>query len=439
LNQPTKVRQPGSRVASGVAAHLYSQLITIITQLAGLPIFLQRWSADEYGQWLAISAVPAYLAIADVGILTAAGNLMSMHQARGEPDKLKQVFKAGLLVIFLVVPCFALLVGLLLLFLHFGLSRDQRGALFILTLAALMTVASGLFDALYRPYGKYPRVAFLLTTARVLEYAGTIAGLFTYGTLTSVAVGFLSGRVLAFAAMYVLARRDIPDVQWNLRGVNPRLVTGLAKAGVGFVSINFGSLLTLQGMIVLVGAQLGGTAVAIFSANRTLTRMLAQIAVLSGKSLAPEISALYGANNHSALEKLSRQMVYIVMSVTIIGAVALAHFGPPLLSYWSRGKLPFDRNLFSILLLTAVTTAYWQMQSVRLTATNRHQLLAFIFVIASVLALLVAYAGMSTYGIDSAAVGMLAADGIMILGATVALRRAALLPKRAHQPVRQIQ
>src|SRR6202167_2584301 len=96
--------KPGSRVASGVAAHLYSQVITVVTQLASVPIFLQRWNADTYGQWLAISAVPVYLTIADVGILTAAGNLMSMHNARGEREQLKSVFKAGLFVVLIVVP-----------------------------------------------------------------------------------------------------------------------------------------------------------------------------------------------------------------------------------------------------------------------------------------------------------------------------------------------
>ena len=96
----------------------------------------KRWNADTYGQWIAISAVPAYLTIADVGIMTAAGNLMSMHNARGEHQQVKSVFKAGLSVVLMVVPTVSTLAGLLLYFFSFGLSPDQRRALFMLTLPA---------------------------------------------------------------------------------------------------------------------------------------------------------------------------------------------------------------------------------------------------------------------------------------------------------------
>jgi O-antigen/teichoic acid export membrane protein len=421
----------GRRVFSGVAAHLYSQLVTIVTQLATLPVFLSRWDAELYGKWIALVAVPAYLAVADVGIVTAAGNMMSMHQARGEKKELQRVFQAALLVLLIVVPTLALLVGVGLLVLPLRLDVDERSALFLMTLACLVTVSCGLFDAAYRPFGKYPRVTFFLTSARVLEWLGTVAGLLWIGTLTSTAAGFLAGRVTAFLAMYIMARIDVPDVHWTLRRADTGLVGVLARAGLGFVSINLGNLLTLQGMVVLIGAMLNGTEVAIFNSNRTLTRMLAQIAVLSGKSLAPEVSALYGAQNHTALERLNRQVTLLVMGSTLAGALALSWFGPSLLNVWSRGKLPFSRELFSILLATSVTTAFWQIRAVRLTATNRHQLLSAIFVAASVSALLAAYFGIPHFGISAAAGGMLIADAIMIVGTGVALHRATTSPPAA--------
>jgi hypothetical protein len=39
--------EPKTRVLSGVVAQLYSQFITIVIQLASLPIFLTRWEAQE--------------------------------------------------------------------------------------------------------------------------------------------------------------------------------------------------------------------------------------------------------------------------------------------------------------------------------------------------------------------------------------------------------
>jgi O-antigen/teichoic acid export membrane protein len=416
-----KTTRPGARVASGVAAHLYSQVITVLTQLAAVPIFLQRWNAETYGQWLAISAVPVYLTIADVGILTAAGNLMSMHNARGEREQLKSVFKAGLMVVLMVVPVASALIGSLLLFFSFGMSTDQRGALFVLALAALLTVASGLFDAAYRSFGKYPKITFLLSTARVVEWVGMMIGLFVGGTLTSTALGYLAGRALSFSANFWFTKRDVPHIDWSVAGVDRRLAIKLAKSGLGFISITLGNSLTLQGMVVLVGTRLGGTAVAIFSTSRTLTRLLAQLAVLSGKSMSPEISALYGAGQQAAADKLIRHMSRIVMSVIVVGALILAPLSPTIMAIWSHGKIPFDRSVFYLLLAAAVVTSYWQIQAVRLTATNQHQVFAGLFVTTSVLVLVLTYLGLPMFGINAAAGGTLLADLLMVGGTFAAL------------------
>jgi O-antigen/teichoic acid export membrane protein len=424
----TPLSKPGARVASGVAAHLYSQVITVITQLASVPIFLQRWNADTYGQWLAISAVPVYLTIADVGILTAAGNLMSMHNARGEREQLKSVFKAGLFVVLIVVPVVSALIGALLLFFSFGMSTDQRGALFILALAALLTVASGLFDAAYRSFDKYPKITFLLSTARVIEWIGMMIGLFAGGTLTSTALGYMAGRALSFAGNFLFTRRDVPHIDWSVAGVDRRLAVSLAKSGLGFISITMGNSLTLQGMVVLVGARLGGTAVAIFSTSRTLTRLLAQLAVLSGKSMSPEISALYGSGQQAAADKLIKHMTRIVMSVIVVGALLLTPVSPTIMAIWSRGKIPFDRPVYYLLLAAAIVTSYWQIQAVRLTATNQHQVFAGLFVVTSVLVLVLTYLGMPRFGVNSAAAGTLLADLLMVVATFAALRFAASRP-----------
>ena len=414
--------KPGSRVASGVAAHLYSQVITVITQLAAVPLFLQRWNADTYGQWIAISAVPAYLTIADVGIMTAAGNLMSMHNARGEQQEVKSVFKAGLSVVLMVVPTVSTLAGLLLYFFTFGLSPDQRRALFMLTLAALITIASGLFDAAYRSCGKYPKITFQLSSARLAEWSGMLIGLFVGGTLTSTALGNLTGRIIAFALNFVFARTDVPHIEWNLNGVDLRLARRLAKSGLGFISITLGSLLTLQGMVVLVATQLGGTAVAIFSTSRTLTRLLAQLAVVSGKSMAPEVSALYGAGEQAAADKLIRRMTRLVLSAIAAGALVLAPLGSTIMAVWSHGKIPFNPSVFFLLLAAAVATSCWQIQSVRLTATNQHQLFATLFVSASALVLLLTYLALPMFGINAAAAGTLLTDLLMIVATFAAMR-----------------
>jgi len=415
--------QQKARVAAGVAAHLYAQGVTIVTQLATLPIFLARWSTEQYGQWIVLSALPVYLSLADFGIVTAGGNLMSMHKARGETSEVNRVFHSSIFIVVVMVPLLALCTVAPLLVFGFGLDIDHRSALAALILASLLNVGCGLFDSAYRPFGKYPKVTLLLTTARVVDWAGSIAGLFIGGSLTSAALGLLCGRLLSCTAIFLFALRDVPEVTWNLRQVDGKLVKQLIRSGIGFLSFPIGNMLTLQGMVVLVGAQLGGGAVALFNTSRTLSRLLAQLAILTGKSMAPEISRLFGAGKDHEADVLIKQLMWTILPLTLIGAVGLELLGPMILKHWSHGKIVFDRTVFTWLVAGAICAAYWQIRATKLTATNRHSLLATAFLIVSASALMVAYLTERSFGIAAAAASTCLVELAMVATTTWALAR----------------
>ncbi len=409
------VSEPRGRVLAAMAVHFYSQGITIVTQLASLPIFLSRWSASQYGDWLVLSAIPAYLAVADFGIVTAGGNMMTMYKARGEMVEVNRVFHSSIAIILVTVPLLALcLVGPILLY-GFGMSMDHRVALSALLCSSLINIACGLFDSAYRPFGRYARVTFFFTTGRVVDWVGTIVGLYAGGTLASAAIGLLIGRIGCALTMYFFALRDVPELEWKLGAADGKLVKQLVRSGIGFLSFPVSNILTLQGMVILVGAQLGGAAVAIFNTSRTLARLLSQLAILTGKSTSPEISRLYGAGKAHEGDVLIKQMMMAIVPLTIIGAIGLEILGPWILSHWSRGKVVFDRTVFTWLVVGAIFAAFWQIRSTQLTATNRHRTLATMFLVISVGALAAVYFLLKPLGISAVAAATCLVDVAMVL------------------------
>ena len=70
------------RLASGLGANGYSQLVTIVVQLMGVPIFLNAWGPRLYGEWLILFAIPAYFSISDLGFSQSAANDMTGRVAR---------------------------------------------------------------------------------------------------------------------------------------------------------------------------------------------------------------------------------------------------------------------------------------------------------------------------------------------------------------------
>jgi len=233
----------------------------------------------------------------------------------------------------------------------------------------------------------------------------------------------LLGRAASVAALTVMARHDVPEIRLNLRSADLKLIRQLLRSGFGFLAFPFGNIVTLQGMILLIGAQLGGAAVAVFNSIRVLTRMLTQISMLTGRSMAPEISLLHGAGDERAAAELTSRVLWKVVPITFAAAVLLAPLGSTILRIWSHGKLAIDTPVYVLLLTAAVASSFWQIKSIRLTATNRHSFLATIFAVASLFALLVAYIGDRRFGITAAAFATCLVEFIMILGTSSALRR----------------
>jgi Na+-driven multidrug efflux pump len=150
---------------------------------------------------------------------------------------------------------------------------------------------------------------------------------------------------------------------------------------------------------------------------------LAQLAILTGKAMAPEVSKLYGSGKGHEADDLIKQLLWTILPLTIVGAVALELLGQTILEHWSHGKIIFDRTVFTWLVAGAICAAYWQIRSTKLTATNRHSLLATMFLIVSASALLIAYLSARGFGIASTAASTCFVDFAMVLCTTWALAR----------------
>ena len=70
-----------SRLISGVGANAYAQGVTLVVQLVSTPALLAAFGAKTYGLWLVVSALPTYIALADLGRPVRRGE---RHHARGD-------------------------------------------------------------------------------------------------------------------------------------------------------------------------------------------------------------------------------------------------------------------------------------------------------------------------------------------------------------------
>src|SRR5512132_61695 len=87
-----------ARLTRGTLANVLGQALNIVGQLAQVPILLSSWGNQAYVEWLALSALVAYLSTLDLGMQTYVVNRLNQCHALRRMDEYTRVLHTGMLV-----------------------------------------------------------------------------------------------------------------------------------------------------------------------------------------------------------------------------------------------------------------------------------------------------------------------------------------------------
>ena len=161
-----------SRLISGSLAQWGLICVTVVSQLALVPIYLSHWKVEVYGIWIAILAIINVLSTVDVGHQTFL-QYEFLKFGRERKDALGRYLWSGIVISILIsVGQIILIQG----FLFFGAlpyvlgdisaeSKDLiRSASIVLTLQSITwlvcTTIVGLISRAVAPFGHWPRTAW---------------------------------------------------------------------------------------------------------------------------------------------------------------------------------------------------------------------------------------------------------------------------------------
>ena len=416
------------RIVAGIGANSFGLAITIGTQLVSLPLFLYYWDAATYGTWLVLSAIPAYLSMADVGMVTAAGNKMTMATGNGDTAQANRVFQSAQLFMALVCSSLALVaLPIMLLAPLPGLaSMDQRVALAALSLGVLLALFGGLTETVFRATQRYPAGTMLGNFARLAEWAGAMFGLAFGGNFAAVALGSLLARAGSVLVGMVLAARGSHGLQWGIGNADRAEIAAMVKPALSFMAFPLANALSFQGVTLVVAALFGPVTVAIFNTYRIIARVAVQICALFSHALWPEFSRLNGQGNLQLLQKLYQRSALLGLVQPALLSVCLYFAAPWLLRVWTHGAITFEASLMLLMLLYAAVAGIWHVPRVLLMATNLHTSLALWALLGGALSVVLAWLLGRATGIGGVAAAMLL--GELLLAVSCALLAHRLLP-----------
>jgi len=399
-----------AKLGRNLGANAYGQAITILTQLVSVPLYLHYWGVGLYGEWLILSAIPAYLALSDIGFASVAANDMSMRVANGDRPGALAVYQSIWLFISgvsvltgsaLALIVYSVPVAAQLSITHIGVPQTRQ-LLIVLLFYVLLGLQGGVFHAAFRAAGRYAYGTALGNTVRLAEWAASMAGLLLGGGVLAIAMLNLAVRLMGVLLMWRLLHRQERWLRLGIRFASALQVRHLLKPAVAFMAIPLGLALSLQGMVLVIGVTLGAAAVVVFSAYRTLTRLLVQVITMLNQSVWPEISVAYGANQLGLVRQLHRKVSCIAFWIALAAIALLGVLGQWFIGIWTHHAFGQNHALFVLLLVTTFLNVLWQTSWVILMATNQHQKITLAFIITTAISLLISYMVLPITGIASA-------------------------------------
>ena len=382
------------RIIAGMGANAYGQGISIITQLATLPLFLSHWDLTRYGIWLMLTSIPSYFSVADGGIVNAARNEMTIALGSGDESHANRVFQSTLIFLLAMTGLVLLVLALLL----FGtplfdsvLESEYKLVLFILVCGIFLSFVNGLSEATFSSVGKYGMGTTIGHSIRLAEWGGGVVGLLAVGSFTGVAGGMLVLRALGVMISIFLGQKYSGVFVWGFRHARMEQFRATIKPALYFLIFPLSGALSIQGFTLLVGSVLGAASVAVFNTYRTLARLIVQATSIFSHSVGPELSRLFGAQQFEQYHHLFRRSQFISVALVILTSVVVALLGPWILQIWTHGRIQYSGTLMWPMLLYATVVGVAHMPRILLMSINRHSSIALASIAVYSMSLAVAY------------------------------------------------
>lgn len=387
------------RFISGVGANVYSQFVTLFGQLATVPVCITIWGVELYGAWIALFAIPSFLAATNLGIANAAATDMTMMNNQKDVDtaKVKAVYHTACLTILcmtLLVTglCFLayLFVGDIVPFKELVDPDITKSTVLVLICYTMVSFFCGLPEAVFKSTERYAEGVFLTNTLRLVEYLAFIVGLFFYEiNFLTAAYIFLSVRIIGLLIIFIYMKATNAAFVFGVSSASWAIIKKLLPACTGFITMPIGFALIIQGL-TLVAASFSTVFAAQLNLTRTITSVGRQVASIIGNASWPEMSKAYGEGDQKKVMRIFALSLKSSLLIAIAYFIFIAFVGELLFKYWTSDQLDFNYTLFIIFSVSALLGNVWTQAYVLLASNNKHLVFSLFLVLVGGLTLLAA-------------------------------------------------
>lgn len=403
------------------SANAFNKIFNIFSQLVIIPLYLEFWGKEYYGEWLLLSIIPNYLLLSDFGLnVTSVTEICKLVIEKRYDDALK-VYKAVngfflLLSVFILTAyvCFIFTFNLRT-FLHFRIISNQNAILstFFLLSSVFISIFWGTLVGIFRAEGRFDKQVNYTTLISIIDIAIIVFVLYNNYSIIFLAGIQMSVRLLIY---FILVQIISKNYSWFQFGIifNFSQIKKLLPSSIYYTFLTFGHAMILQGTAFIIGRKLGASSLVVFSITRTLVNSVKSFSSVTYLSFVSEFTTSLFKKDFVLANTLYKRMLILIGGQSIFMTLVLYFFGAYIFRYWTGSKIQLQNPFFNYMLISIILQSLWNSATMVPLSINENQRIKFYapfaLIFTLVLNFVVDYSGLSMVGI-----AMIVFDCIMLI------------------------
>lgn len=381
------------RILKSFGASSFGIAVTLGSQLLLVPFLLIFWGADTYGEWLILSAMPTYIAIADFGFTEYFVNRATRSSAKGKRIFARIFSATGFYSNIFLSGIFLILFYLMIVtsgFLEFfSIEKIERNSALIivsiLAFYAFFCCITTYQTAIYRAELLNHRSLLIVNFVRVLEVFLLVLLVSVFRQPFYAALALLVSRVVGVFIFWMDIKNNLKNIDFSFKYFRARRAKIAISTSLYYFLFPLTNLLQTQGVLLAISAGTNPSFVALFSSLRTISKAVTQIVNAINASTWQEFAWLSAKGE---IQVLNRLVLRSALTSAAVGLLFLTIFyiaGSDILRVWTVGELVDSNGLLIVLSLGVLFNSVWITIANCLRASDNHGYLNYIYLLCSVL------------------------------------------------------
>lgn len=388
-------------------ANVYGMGVTILNQIVMVPIFINFWGVEKYGNWIIITAFSSFFSMANLGLNQATNNEFVISYQFNDLRKCNS----------LLVNSFYFILSITLIILMLGAgfasfygfketlsvtlfnSLETNTIFMLLLFNVFIKMLGGIYNGVFRIKHKAHLNAIIENTIKLVETFILVLGLVYSLKLSTILLLYNIPVLTSIVIKHFYSLRHF-RVSFSVKFFDFKLLKQIIYPSVGFMLIPLSQAISNQGMIFVVNSVLGPMILVLFTTTRTLVNFIRTIVDLFGNSIYPEISIAWGQQKINTILKIFNGTLKIVLASIFLIVAVLWFFGEDIFLRWTKNSVEFNDYFFKGMLIVIIVTTLSKLYGILLLSTNNHNNYTNVFLLCQLFNVSMTYFVLKFFSLD---------------------------------------